>query len=606
MRFPKSANAPQGLGNLWRVYLSTQKLIWNIDHKLAAGLAISSIITGLLNYPRILITKAYLDTIVAAIKVGSPQPYFLTLIWLTLGNLAISQIDSYLNNYSGNSERLLNRILQTKVGINIARKLNTIPVSEAEKPEVRDLSQRVNDNLSSLWRLQQTVSNIPETFFTIVSTLIPLITYLPLSIIPAIILAIPDIIIGNKYAKIGYAIRSKNAALWRLWTAFEDFTLKGRYLYENKILRHTEILFKRENKIAHRVFLEDFKLDLEATRKRQGTRFVMDLFELITTLYLFTRAAYQTISLGTAQIAIQSIRSFIGRLSFLIRQCSSLVEDYLFIQDYEKLMSIPDEEPHKGVHFPARITYGLEFRHVWFKYGQNPHWTIKDISFVLDPTDNLAIVGQNGAGKSTLIKLICRFYQPQRGEILLNGKNINDYSLSEYQHHLSALFQDFAQYPFNARDNIAFGDIIKKSAISDIRQAAKLTGIDDFILSLPHKYKNSLDKEFKGGIEPSKGQWQRIALARALYRDSVIIILDEPTSNVDPESEEEIFQRLLRVAQNKMVILVSHRFSTVRRADKILVLEDGRVIEYDNHTNLIRHRGRYHQLFTAQAKNYQQ
>ena len=187
----------------------------------------------------------------------------------------------------------------------------------------------------------------------------------------------------------------------------------------------------------------------------------------------------------------------------------------------------------------------------------------------------------------------------------MNGQNIKVFNIKNYRHHLSALFQDFAQYPFSVEDNIRFGDVDKKRTRIGIKKAAKLTGIINFVQSLPLGFKNPLDKEFAGGVEPSKGLWQRVALARILYREAYILILDEPTSNVDPESEEQIFADVLRVAKKKMVILVSHRFSTVRKADKILVLEKGQAVEYGSHEELMKKAGRYKELFSIQAQSYQ-
>lgn len=268
-------------------------------------------------------------------------------------------------------------------------------------------------------------------------------------------------------------------------------------------------------------------------------------------------------------------------------------------------MALPEEDQKDGNIIPTEIGEGIEFRDVWFKYDHSPNWVLKGVSFRVDPKDNIAIVGENGAGKTTLIKLICRFYDPQRGEILLNGQNVKNFNVKDYRHHLSALFQDFAQYPFSAEDNIRFGDIDRKKTKVGIKKVAKLTGITDFIDSLPLGFKNPLDKEFAGGVEPSKGLWQRVALARILYRNAHILILDEPTSNVDPESEEQIFADVLKVAQDKIVLLVSHRFSTVRKADKILVLEKGSAVEYGSHQELIKLNGRYKQLFSLQAQSYQ-
>ena len=328
------------------------------------------------------------------------------------------------------------------------------------------------------------------------------------------------------------------------------------------------------------------------------------IFENGVKLYLFYLAIIKQMTLGTAQATNSSINRFVTYISRLIRESSDLYQNYTFINDYENFINLPDEIS-EGVLLDPQLERGLVFKNVWFKYQSAPDWNLRNLSFTIKPTENIAIVGENGAGKTTLIKLICRFYQPQKGEIFLNGRNIYEYDLVSYRRAISALFQDFAQYPFSAKDNIHFGDIKKKLRLKEIKKVARYTDMHHFIDKLPRKYSNPLDKEFASGIEPSKGQWQRIALSRTLYRDAHIVILDEPTSNVDPESEEKIFASVMEIDKDKMIFLVSHRFSTVRKADKILVIENGELVEEGKHADLIKKRGRYHELFTLQAQNYQ-
>ena len=247
----------------------------------------------------------------------------------------------------------------------------------------------------------------------------------------------------------------------------------------------------------------------------------------------------------------------------------------------------------------------IEFKDVWFKYPNAKRSTLKGVSFKVIAGENIALVGENGAGKTTLIKLLCGFYKPTKGEILFKGRNIHEYDLQEYWKHLAALFQDFSQYPFSAKESIGIGSPSRINDLKEIRKAAKLTGVDDFINNLPLGYNTSLTKDFEKGVEPSKGQWQRIALARTLFRNADTIILDEPTSNVDPKAEEEIFDKIIELSKNKTLILISHRYSTVRRADTILNLDNGVIIEQGTHVGLMAKKGEYSKLFKLQAKGYQ-
>jgi len=586
-------------------YSSTIKIAWQTNKWLFLKLTLVNAVTGALVYPTLLVTKMLIDAVITSITTGDVNSGIRTMVIAAILGFVIDQIAQAMGHLDGAWSYTMANLVSEKVGISIARKINALPVGVAELPETRNALQKVEDNTGrSVWSLIIPISSFPDTIFTILSAAIPIVSYQPLLIIPCIVLAIPRIAVGVKHSRNQHLFRTGYAPLWRVWRALEDFTLKGKYLYENKILDHVDILLRRRSKMAKEFYKKDNDLRINFAWKRQVVGIPVAVFETGTKLYLYYQAIIQVVTLGTAQITSSAISRFIGNITRLISQINDVYQNYLFIQDYEKFMALEEEDTVQKTVLSPVFTQGIEFKNVWFKYNSSPHWILKDVSFKIDPKENLALVGENGAGKTTIIKLLCRFYEPQRGEIQVNGLNIRTYNLKNYRHALSALFQDFAQYPFSAKDNIHFGDITKKSKIKDIKNAAKLTGIHQFTASLPLRYNNPLDKEFDKGIEPSKGQWQRIALARALFRDSPILILDEPTSNVDPETEEQIFEDILRVAHDKIIFLVSHRFSTVRKADKILVLEYGEVKEYGSHEQLMKNNGRYRELFELQAKSY--
>lgn len=587
-------------------YTSTVKLVWQTNKSIFIWITLVNSINGALVYPSLLVSKLLIDSVVNAIATHDVTTGVRLMIFAALAGFVIDRVQQILGEIDNINSTLLSRILSEKIQVAISRKINLLPVDEAESPANRNLQQKVMDNTgNSIWSLIIPISTLPEIFFTIVATAIPIFSFQPLIIIPCILLALPNIMIGIWSSKAHHKLSTEFAPKWRTWNALEDFAIKGRYLYENKILGHVEILLNRRYRMANEFFHQRQNINRTSAKRRQITQVPLALFQTGTRLYLYYLAIIQTLTLGTAQITSSAIDRFIGSVSRLVRQINDIYQNYLFITDYEKFMALAEEDESSGSLMPEKITTGIEFKDVWFKYNESPDWILKGVSFKVGPTDNIAIVGENGAGKTTIIKLICRFYKPQKGEILIDGQNINSFNIKDYRHKISALFQDFAQYPFSAADNIRFGDIAKKKTSKEIKKAAKLTGISGFIESLPLKYKNPLDKEFDKGIEPSKGQWQRIALSRILFRDAQILILDEPTSNVDPKSEEQIFTDLLKIAKNKIIFLVSHRFSTVRKADKILVLEHGKVIEYGSHDSLMKSKGRYQELFLIQAQSYQ-
>jgi ABC-type multidrug transport system fused ATPase/permease subunit len=587
-----------------QTYSSTIKIAWQTDRSVFIILTLANAINGALVYPSLLVAKLLIDSVMNTIATHNIATGVRGMIIAAVLGLVIDRIKQVLIEVDYVYSDKLSSVLSEKIQISISRKINALPVISAEDPETRNLLQKILDNTGrSVWSLIIPVSTFPELFFTIISTAIPIVTLQPLFLIPCVVLAIPNIVIGVGFSKTQHKLSTEFSPKWRVWRALEDFSLKGRYLYENKILDHIDILLNRRFKMAQEIFGRRQDLRADTAKKRQIVSIPLAIFQSGTQLYLYYLAIIQLLTLGTAQITSNAINSFISSVTRIIRQANDIFQNYLFITDYESFMALPEEDQTAGVHFPDKIDQGIEFKNVWFKYP-NSNWILKDVSFKINPADNIAIVGQNGAGKTTLVKLLCRFYEPQMGNIFIDGQNIKHINLKEYRFQISALFQDFAQFPFSVEDNIHFGDISQKKSLRKIKHAAKLTGITDFVESLPLRYKNPLDKEFKDGVEPSKGLWQRIALARILYRPSEILILDEPTSNVDPQSEEEIFTKVLEVAKNKIIFLVSHRFSTVRKADKILVLEHGTIVEYGTHQELMKKNGRYKELFEIQAQSF--
>jgi ATP-binding cassette, subfamily B, bacterial len=227
------------------------------------------------------------------------------------------------------------------------------------------------------------------------------------------------------------------------------------------------------------------------------------------------------------------------------------------------------------------------------------------MNFEINEGERIAIVGENGAGKTTLIKLISRFYEPQKGNIYINGINLRETDLSDWRDKFTVLFQQFETYPFTARESIGFGDISSVEDIKSIEKAAKKAGIDKYIESLPLGYENPLTPRFEKGVDLSTGQWQKVGIARVLFKKRAkFIILDEPTSNVDPEAEEKIFKQLTKLTRDKILIFVTQRFSTVRVADRIFVIHEGRIVEQGRHRQLMELGGKYARMFNLQAKAY--
>jgi len=291
--------------------------------------------------------------------------------------------------------------------------------------------------------------------------------------------------------------------------------------------------------------------------------------------------------------------------SILIR-FSSIADSAIYLRD---LFDFLEMEPKiksekKAIRFPKTMKEGFTFENVGFRYPQMGKWVLRNLSFTLNPGEKLALVGENGAGKTTLVKLLSRLYDPNEGRILFEGHDLREYNLDDLRSSVGVIFQDYVKYHLTAEENIAVGRIEELHNHSKIREAAEQSFANVVIEKLPEGYKQMIGRWFKQGTNLSGGEWQKIAIARAYMREAQILILDEPTASLDARAEHEVFRRFVELTCDKCAILISHRFSTVRMADRIIVLHEGKLLEQGTHEELMASGGQYSDLFNMQAEGF--
>lgn len=450
----------------------------------------------------------------------------------------------------------------------------------------------------SIWMVGDFIK-IVASFFIVVSFSVPAFLIILFTTLPALI--------------VNFKLGGES---WSIWDA--NATDRNRYYRSRNILSsENSIIELRIFKTSR--YLLDFMFSIfdkftDKERKNAYKRTVLEsivtVISTIGTILFYIIAIASTlngdISIGLLTFYVGATSQFSGALSNLFRQISKQAEDNLYVKQFYDYLDLETniKDGTKTIETKDGIT--IEFKNVWFKYPSTEKYVLKNLNLKIDLNEKIALVGENGAGKSTLLSLLARVYNVDKGEILLNGTNINELKLDFLYDQIGILFQNFVRYDhLDVRTNVKLGDFNQDDP-DDVKVNESLYKADAqrFVNEYPNKLDQLLDKALIGGLSPSVGQWQRIALARAFYRNSPILILDEPTAAIDAKGEYEIFERLFEFSKNKSVIIVSHRFSTVRKADRIFVIDHGTVLEQGTHEELLSLNGKYAEAFNLQAEGY--
>lgn len=519
----------------------------------------------------------------------------------------VTFIDSIV--YWGINQNYLDYIfryeLQNEITWKFHQKVSKLDIAHFENPKVQDLITKTRDTMQ--WQLPDYLRNFSYLFrngIAFVSAFVLLLSFnwwMPL-LVSAVIL--PRLYLQAKYGGIKWSIWGSGAPqakkLWYLnYLLQEPMTVR-----ETRVSQSSESLLHKFKEIQQYLF----NLSKGALDRYLRVLTIPPIIEaavIFFVSYLFLHPVITgAITIGSFTLLISMLEQLESRSASVSANLAQLYENNLYVNHYFEFLALqPLLSMSKApVVFDDIKPPRIEFKHVSFCYPDGPK-VLDDISFVIEPGEGVALVGHNGAGKTTIVKLLCRFYDVSAGEIVINGVNIKDLDLSHWYKFLGTLFQEFVKYHFTVRENIFLGAPEKKDEHA-MRDAAMKAGAAEFIEQLPKKYDQVLGKEFEDGEELSGGQWQKLAIARAFYEEPPVLILDEPTSAIDAEAEYKIFNNLEKQYKNKTLILVSHRFSTVRNANKILVIDCGKIIESGVHEDLIALGGQYAKLFSTQAKGY--
>jgi ATP-binding cassette subfamily B protein len=547
---------------------------------------------------------------------GDPRQVYLLILVL----IGLWIIHSLTSNLQTALSSLLQAKVEQKAQISVMRKCGQFDIAFFEKPACLNMLE--NAAMGSQGQIMTVTALLFSMIETVISLLSFAIIFLGLhwiALVAIVVTTMPQIFSNRYFARKRWQITTglaENRRMGRFYSSlvtergpakeirlFGLFgTFLGRYISLAKEIIHFErILSKKQAWVGMLISLVSIA----------GQSFVW--------LFIINRAVTGAISVGDIILFTGALANLQGSFMTLFALAGQMLQNVLFLGNFFKLIDLDpttiegslsrnggNGKPARSRLATSKLQIGIEFRNVSFKYPGTDRFILRNVSFRLEPNESIAIVGQNGAGKTTLIKLLLRLYDTTHGEILLNGRDIRQYQLDELHRMFGVVFQDYVCYPLSVQDNIGFGRVDQATDLPLIQAASRKSGSHDFIDKLPYKYGTYLGRRFhNSGIDISTGQWQRIALARSLMRkDSPVLILDEPTASLDVYSEHEIYKQFSEMIENRLSIVVSHRFSTVRMANRILVFDGGHLVEEGTHEALVGQDTLYKEMYNLQAERY--
>jgi len=529
-------------------------------------------------------------------------------LWLFVGiELGLAILSDLLSRAIALTDALLGDQYSIDTSVKIIKKTSEINLDQLEDSEFYDKLERARQQTTGRVGLMSNILTQGQDIIVIISLMAGVVAFEPWLIILLIVSIVPTIINEIKFSGTSYSLarswtQERRELDYLRYAGASDVTAK-----EVKLFGLSDYLATRFQNLSNKYYKESKQLAKQ--RAAWGS-----FFNVIGTgayygayVLIVFRTVVGVFSLGDLTFLSGSFKSLQNKLQGFFTRFTAITESALYLQDYFEFLDLKFDRSEEitGLALPESIKIGFTFNNVGFKYPKSERWVIRNVNFELKAGEKLAFVGENGAGKTTLIKLLLQFYEPTEGEILLDGVPIKKYNQLQYQQYFGVIFQDFVKFELTLRENIAMGEIEEIGNQSRIDNAADKSLANQVVSELPGGYDQQLGKRFKNGKDLSGGQWQKIAIARAYMKDAEVLVLDEPTSALDARAETEAFDRFIKLTEGKTAVIISHRFSTVRIADRIMVLKNGTVLEIGTHQELMENNKLYTELFNLQAAGYQ-
>lgn len=551
---------------------------------------------------RLVATGVHVDSLSQAWSSGQLN----TLLGLLLLEFGLAVGSDLLGRIVSYGDSLLSELFTNATSVRLMEHAATLDLEDFEDPDLQDKLDRARRQTMGRMSLMSQLFGQLQDSITVISFAVGLLVYAPWLILLLAVALIPAFVGEAHFNALGYSLNFAWTPERRQLEYVRQMGASVETAKEVKIFNLHRFLIAKYRELADRFFAANRAL---ARRRAFWGTLLAGLGTLgyyIAYGYIAWRTVRGDFSIGDLTFLAGSFRRLRQLLEGLLVGFSQVAGQALYLEDLFSFFEIQPEitSPEHPLAVPRPIASGFVFENVGFRYPDAERWALRGLSFELRAGEVLALVGENGAGKTTLVKLLARLYDPDEGRILLDGRDLREYDLDQLRASIGVIFQDFVRYHLSAGENIGVGQIDAMHDAGRIREAARRSMADEVIEALPRGYDQLIGRRFKTGVDLSGGQWQKIAIARAYMRDAQVMILDEPTAALDARAEFEVFQRFKELSSDTTAVLISHRFSSVRMADRILVLADGRLEASGTHTELLAQGGRYAELFELQASGY--
>jgi ATP-binding cassette subfamily B protein len=580
------------------------KIVWDSGPGVVLFGLVSRLFSSLLPVLLLWITKLIVDDIVHSISFHQPVPS--TLWWLVAAEFSIAVLNSILLRSIDYSDSLLADKYTRYVSIRVMNHAASLDLIAYEDPVFYDRLERARVQATDRLAMIQAIGRLVQQVITTVSLSVSIILFSPWLMLLLVAGVLPAFLGESHFAFLGYAKNFRQTPMRRQLDYLRILGGSKEAAKELKLFGLKNFLTERFTRLSDEIYTQNVTLNRRKLMAGAVLSVIGTMGYYSAYVFVIWQTARGALSIGSMTFLTLAIQQASTNIEQIFSTIAGIGDQALFLTDLLAFFEMRPTIRSKPNALPAPrpITRGVEFRDVSFSYPGNPRRVLDSINFKLHTGERLALIGENGQGKTTIVKLITRLYDPTEGQILLDGVDLRDYDLEDLHHEIGVIFQDFMRYEMTARENIAVGRIEEIGNLDLLKDAASKSLADQTIGRLSLGYDQMLGRRFDQGVDLSGGEWQKVALARAYLRDAQLLILDEPTAALDARSEFEVFHRFTELTAGKMALFISHRFSTVRSADRILVLENGKIAEEGTHDQLASMGGRYAEMFEMQASSY--